>query len=98
MLIIVRGGSNTDIAPTFLHDDAQDYAFLDADLSGFLDGVVDMLDVFAAVACLEHGWLVDVEEGVEVFPSVFTGKGAGGARVVVEAHSFYGRKYAEGLR
>lgn len=42
--------ADAHIARALLHDNSEDNAFLDADLSGFDHGVVDAADVFGAVA------------------------------------------------
>ena len=67
--VIVFRGPHGDIATTFLHDDAQYYARFDTDvLGGILNSVEEVANIFVAVSSQEHGWLVDVEQSVEVFP------------------------------
>lgn len=84
-ILIVRR-PDAHVAAALLHDDAEDDALLDAELCGINDGIVDATDVLAGVSRLEHGWLVDIEEGVEVFPGRHGGEGRGGPGVGLERH------------
>jgi hypothetical protein len=72
--IVVIGSANSDIASGLLHNDAQDDTLFDTNLGGFEDSVVNAAHILATVACLEHLWLVDVEERDEIFPCLLSGK------------------------
>ena len=75
---IIRG-SDPNITRALLHNNAEDDAFLDTQLGGLDDGVVDTADIFTAVACFQHFGLVEVEDGVKVFPGLLAGEGGGRA-------------------
>lgn len=89
--ILVPRTIHSNIAPRLLHDDTKDDALFDADLGSVDYGVEDAANILAAVAGLEHGGFVDVEEGVEVLPGGFGGEIRGGAGVRLERHGFYVR-------
>ena len=79
---------DTDVATALLHDDAEDYALLNADvLRSIVDSIKDAANIFAAVAGLQHCGLVDVEEGVEVLPRRLGRESRSWAREKLESHA-----------
>lgn len=86
--VVTRAVSSldTNIAVALLHDDGENDALIDAELSALLDGVVDAADIFTSVAGGEHRLLVLVEHVVELNPFVNGGEVLPGAGVVVGGH------------
>ena len=76
--VVVAGRYDADFAAALLHDDGEDDACFD-EVRILLDGVVDGADVGFGVAGSQQFRLVQVEEGVEVFPRVSRGEVGGWA-------------------
>lgn len=86
--IVILRAVDTDIATALLHDDAEDYAFLDADvLRSIVDSIKYAANIFAAVAGLQHCRFVNVEERVEVLPGRLGWEGRGWAGEGLKSHA-----------
>ena len=86
MTICVDRGADAHIARAFLHDDAEDYALLDAELGALEHGVPNAADVLNRVTGLEHLGLVQVEDLLERLPLFRARKAGGGAGVPLKRH------------
>ena len=85
--ILILRAVDTDVATALLHDDAEDYALLDADvLRSIVDSIKDAANIFAAITGLQHCGLVDVEEGVEVLPGGIGREGRSWAGERLKSH------------
>lgn len=86
MAVVVIGSGNADIASGLLHNDAEDDTLFNANFGGLKNGVVNAAYILAAIACLEHMGLVDIEESSKAFPRLLAGEGGGGAGIPSETH------------
>ena len=78
----VVGGADADVAPGFLHDDAEDDALVDAGLrADFLDGLFDEADFAGAVVEGHQGGVLG-PEGLVAGPGVWVGEAGSWAAVL----------------
>lgn len=73
--VLVTWDTDADIAGALLHDDAENDTWLYTHLGSLNDGIVHELDVTVGIARQLHGRLVDVEQGLEVFPGLLGWEG-----------------------